>query len=84
MSYYDNCFDHITDPVQRNSVRQQWLQMIDGGLSVADVRILLDKYPDFRLAKSFLLLCLSLKMYLIRMFRLFVTLYAKSTYKMPR
>ena len=41
MSYYDNCFDHITDPVQRNSVRQQWLQMIDGGLSVADVRILL-------------------------------------------
>ena len=38
---YDNCFDHITDPVQRNSVRQQWLQMVDGGLSVADVRILL-------------------------------------------
>jgi hypothetical protein len=27
--------------VQRNSVRQQWLQMVDGGLSVADVRILL-------------------------------------------
>jgi hypothetical protein len=41
MSYYDKCFDHITDPVQRNSVRQQWLQMVDGGLSVADVRILL-------------------------------------------
>ena len=38
---YDKCFDHITDPVQRNSVRQQWLQMVDGGLSVADVRILL-------------------------------------------
>jgi hypothetical protein len=41
---YDNCFDHITDPVQRNSVRQQWLQI--------DVRMLLDKYPDFRLAIS--------------------------------
>ncbi|WP_419548243.1 hypothetical protein [Microcystis sp.] len=38
---YDNCFDHITDPVQRNSVRQQWLQMVCGGLFVADVRILL-------------------------------------------
>ncbi|WP_430012886.1 hypothetical protein ACQY1Y_12855 [Microcystis ichthyoblabe FBCC-A1114] len=50
MSYYDDCFDHITDPVQRNSVRQQWLQMLDGGLSVADVRMLLDKYPDFRFA----------------------------------
>ncbi|CCI24524.1 hypothetical protein [Microcystis aeruginosa] len=37
---YDNCFDHITDPVQRNSVRQQWLQMVCGGLSVADVRML--------------------------------------------
>ena len=49
---YDNCFDHITDPVQRNSVRQQWLQMLDGGLSVADVRMLLDKYPDFRFAIS--------------------------------
>jgi DNA-binding transcriptional MerR regulator len=46
--YYDDCFDHITDPVQRNSVRQQWLQMVDGGLSIADVRMLLDKYPDFR------------------------------------
>jgi hypothetical protein len=52
MSYYDDCFDHITDPVQRNSVRQQWLQMLDGGLSVADVRMLLDKYPDFRFAIS--------------------------------
>ncbi len=52
MSYYDDCFDHITDPVQRNSVRQQWLQMVDGGLSVADVRMLLDKYPDFRFAIS--------------------------------
>jgi len=52
MSYYDDCFEHITDPVQRNSVRQQWLQMVDGGLSVADVRRLLDKYPDFRLAIS--------------------------------
>ena len=52
---YDNCFDHITDPVQRNSVRQQWLQMLDGGLSVADVRMLLDKYPDFRLAISHLI-----------------------------
>jgi hypothetical protein len=40
MSYYDKCFDHITDPVQRNSVRRQWLQMVDGGLSVADVRML--------------------------------------------
>ena len=49
---YDKCFDHITDPVQRNSVRQQWLQMLDGGLSVADVRMLLDKYPDFRFAIS--------------------------------
>ena len=38
---YDKCFDHITDPVQRNSVRQQWLQMVCGGLFVADVRILL-------------------------------------------
>ncbi|OPF18680.1 hypothetical protein B1L04_04170 [Microcystis aeruginosa KW] len=27
--------------VQRNSVRQQWLQMVCGGLFVADVRILL-------------------------------------------
>ena len=52
MSYYDDCFDHITDPVQRNSVRQQWLQMLDGGLSVADVMMLLDKYPDFRFAIS--------------------------------
>ena len=52
MSYYDDCFDHITDPVQRNSVRQQWLQMVCGGLSVADVRMLLDKYPDFRFAIS--------------------------------
>jgi DNA-binding transcriptional MerR regulator len=52
MSYYDDCFEHITDPVQRNSVRQQWLQMLDGGLSVADVRMLLDKYPDFRFAIS--------------------------------
>ena len=52
MSYYDDCFDHITDPVQRNSVRQQWLQIVDGGLSVADVRMLLDKYPDFRFAIS--------------------------------
>ncbi len=52
MSYFDNCFDHITDPVQRNSVRQQWLQMVDGGLSAADVRILLEKYPDFRVAIS--------------------------------
>ena len=50
--YYDDCFDHITDPVQRNSVRQQWLQMVDGGLSIADVRMLLDKYPDFRFAIS--------------------------------
>ena len=50
--YYDDCFDHITDPVQRNSVRQQWLQMVDGGLSAADVRILLEKYPDFRVAIS--------------------------------
>lgn len=41
MSYYDSDFDHITDPVQRNSVRQQWLQMLNGGLSVADVRMLL-------------------------------------------
>ena len=41
MSYYDDCFEHITDPVQRNSVRQQWLQMVCGGLFVADVRILL-------------------------------------------
>lgn len=41
MSYYNDCFDHITDPVQRNSVRQQWLQMLNGGLSVADVRMLL-------------------------------------------
>jgi len=49
---YDKCFDHITDPVQRNSVRQQWLQMVDGGLSAADVRILLEKYPDFRVAIS--------------------------------
>ena len=49
---YDNCFEHITDPVQRNSVRQQWLQIVDGGLSVADVRMLLDKYPDFRFAIS--------------------------------
>ncbi|GCA75967.1 hypothetical protein MiTe_02805 [Microcystis aeruginosa NIES-2520] len=40
--YYDDCFDHITDPVQRNSVRQQWLQMVDGGLSIADVRMLLE------------------------------------------
>ena len=79
MSYYDNCFDHITDPVQRNSVRQQRLQMIDGGLSVADVRILLDKYPDFRLAKSFLLLCLSLKMYLIRMFLTLLIVHQKNT-----
>jgi hypothetical protein len=38
---YDKCFDHITDPVQRNSVRQQWLQMVDGGLSMAYVRMLL-------------------------------------------
>jgi len=52
MSYFDNCFDHITDPVQRNSVRQQWLQMVGGGLSAADVRILLEKYPDFRVAIS--------------------------------
>ena len=52
MSYYDDCFDHITDPVQRNSVRQQWLQMLGGGLSIADVRMLLDKYPDFRFAIS--------------------------------
>jgi DNA-binding transcriptional MerR regulator len=52
MSYYDDCFDHFTDTVQRNSVRQQWLQMLDGGLSVADVRMLLDKYPDFRFAIS--------------------------------
>ena len=52
MSYYDDCFEHITDPVQRNSVCQQWLQMLDGGLSVADVRMLLDKYPDFRFAIS--------------------------------
>ena len=52
MSYYDDCFEHITDPVQRNSVCQQWLQIVDGGLSVADVRILLDKYPDFRFAIS--------------------------------
>jgi hypothetical protein len=50
--FYDNCFDHITDPVQRNSVRQQWLQMLGGGLSIADVRMLLDKYPDFRFAIS--------------------------------
>ncbi|WP_233271220.1 hypothetical protein [Microcystis aeruginosa] len=49
---YDNCFDHITDPVQRNSVRQQWLQMLGGGLSMADVRMLLDKSPDFRVAIS--------------------------------
>ncbi|CCI04890.1 hypothetical protein MICAC_610005 [Microcystis aeruginosa PCC 9443] len=41
MSYYNDCFEHITDPVQRNSVRQQWLQMLNGGLSVADVRMLL-------------------------------------------
>ena len=52
MSYFDNCFDHITDPVQQNSVRQQWLQMVDGGLSAADVRIILEKYPDFRVAIS--------------------------------
>ena len=38
--------------VQRNSVRQQWLQMVCGGLFVADVRMLLDKYPDFRFAIS--------------------------------
>ena len=49
---YDKCFDHITDPVQRNPVRQQWLQMLEGGLSIADVRMLLDKYPDFRFAIS--------------------------------
>jgi hypothetical protein len=50
--YYHNCFDHITDPVQRNSVRQQWYQLLYGGLSVADVRMLLDKYLDFRFAIS--------------------------------
>lgn len=47
---YDKCFDHITDPVQRNSVRQQWLQMVKGGLSISDLRVLLDQYSDFRLA----------------------------------
>jgi len=47
---YDNCFNHITDPVQRNSGRQQWLQMVEGGLSISDLRVLLDQYSDFRLA----------------------------------
>jgi thymidylate kinase len=47
---YNRFFEYITDPVQRNSLRQQWSQMLNAGLSNADLRILLDKYPDFRFA----------------------------------